>query len=212
MSVNEAHALDTARADRMRVLFEATNAPLLRYALRRTRGGSDAEDAVAETFLIAWRRLSDVPPPDSELPWLYGVCRRVVANQRRGRERRVRLLERAASMFRPPETGLDEPSGVGIDALRRLRPDDQEILTLVAWEGLSHAEIAQVMGLSQNAVAIRLHRARQRFLNALDDGSLAPRLGRRLAARMTLKGTATSRTSRETKAAVDDGPELEHGT
>lgn len=44
----------------------------------------DAADAVAETFLVAWRRLPEVPSGEEARPWLYGVARRTLANQRLG--------------------------------------------------------------------------------------------------------------------------------
>ena len=53
--------------------------------------GDLAQDAVSETFLVAWRRLADVPTGADTLPWLYGVARRVLANQRRGNQRRADL-------------------------------------------------------------------------------------------------------------------------
>jgi RNA polymerase sigma-70 factor (ECF subfamily) len=161
-------------------LYERHRRAVLAYAVRRTASLSDAEDAAAETFFIAWRRQQD--SPDEPLPWLYAIARRVVANQRRAGDRRARLLQRVRSQPQdvptPFPTGTEGPALV---ALRRLRPDDQELLRLVAWEGLSHAEIAVVLGVSINAVTIRLHRARRRFVEALE--------------RSTVKGSGQDRTS-----------------
>jgi DNA-directed RNA polymerase specialized sigma24 family protein len=161
-------------------LYERHQRAVLAYALRRTASLSDAEDVAAETFFIAWRRHQD--SPDEPLPWLYAIARRVVANQRRAGDRRARLLQRVRSQPQdvptPFPTGTEGPALV---ALRRLRPDDQELLRLVAWEGLGHAEIAVVLGVSVNAVTIRLHRARRRFVEALE--------------RSTVKGSRKDRTS-----------------
>ena len=147
-------------------LFAAHGPAVLAYALRRTATPPDAEDAVSETFMVAWRRLREVPAAEGALPWLYGVCRRVLANQRRGDRRRWRLVDkvgRRANAVASPD--LPEP-GPALDALARLRSDDQELLRLVAWEQLTHAEIGAVLGITVNAVAIRLYRARQRFEQA----------------------------------------------
>jgi len=135
------------------------------YALRRCPQAADAEDAVAETFTIAWRRFGQVPRGEATRPWLYGVCRRVLSNQRRGEVRRWRLLDRLARREQVPRPLVTEdgPAGLAIEALGRLRGDEQELLRLLAWERLPHAEIATVLGISVNAVAIRIHRARARF-------------------------------------------------
>lgn len=146
-------------------LFEAHFEPLLAYARRRTPQLSDAEDLVAETFAVAWRRLDRVPQVAAEeLPWLYGVARRLLANQRRGAARRLRLLERLRSTISAPS--VDAPQDIG-RALARLSEAEQELLRLIAWEGLTHAEVGTVLGISPNAVAIRVHRARERLRLAM---------------------------------------------
>jgi RNA polymerase sigma-70 factor (ECF subfamily) len=128
---------------------------------------ADAEDAVAETFLVAWRRLDDMPTGDEALPWLYGACRRVLANQRRANDRRHRLIDRLRR-HRPLAIGPDpDEPGPAIAALAMLREDERELLRLVAWEELTHGQIAIALGITPNAVAIRLHRARNRFAQAL---------------------------------------------
>lgn len=152
------------RRGRFNALFEATHRQVLAYALRRTRQPADAEDAAAETFAIAWRRFDDIPMDPLTLPWLYGVARRVLANQRRGDSRRANLLGRLFDRTPQVEDGPDIDDGGPLTAaLARLRPDDRELLQLVAWEDLDHAAIATALGVSVNAVGIRLHRARKRF-------------------------------------------------
>jgi RNA polymerase sigma factor (sigma-70 family) len=146
-------------------IFEAHHRSILAYALRRTRNEQDAEDATAETFAIAWRRIDDIPV--DTLPWLYGVARRVLANQRRARDRGANLLDRLRH-HRPPQREVLTAGGPATDALAALGADDRELLRLVAWEDLSQAQIAVVLGISPNAVAIRLHRARRRYVAALD--------------------------------------------
>lgn len=155
---------DEVRRARFAGLFDRHQRDVLAFALRRTRTPADAEDAAAETFAIAWRRLDQIP--DSALPWLYGVTRRVLANQYRGQRRATSLLEKLRLQPAPaPAHESDDSRAVA--ALRLLRPDDQELLRLIAWEDLDHASISEVLGISVNAVAIRLHRARQRYREAL---------------------------------------------
>lgn len=158
---------------RFRALFDGCYRPLLGYALRRADSRAAAEDVVAETFLVAWRRIGDVPEnSDTALAWLFGVARRVSSNTRRGDARRERLLARLsrARNDQSPDTPLDEAvlaggeaSAAVAEAIRRLRPADAEILQLALWEQLTHAQIAVVLDCSVNAVAIRLHRARKAF-------------------------------------------------
>jgi len=159
-----------ARVDQFRLLFEDHYPRLLAYALRRTRTESDAHDVVSETFTVAWRRFDDLPSEDRWLPWLYGVARRVLANQRRSAARQDQLADRLA--FEGEAGGYRvEASGVSDlvqEQIAQLRPDDQELLRLAAWEELPHDQIAAVLGISVNAVGIRLHRARNRLGRRLE--------------------------------------------
>jgi RNA polymerase sigma-70 factor (ECF subfamily) len=160
---------------RFEQVYAVHHAAVLGYALRRTVSADDAADVIAETFLTAWRRLDDIPEGEAARPWLYGVARRVLANQRRGEQRRTALGERlrselaAAPHGREPSPGLE---GVAV-AFRRLSDEDREILTLAGWEGLDAGQIAVVLGCSRNAARIRLHRARRRFAAALHDTGAA---------------------------------------
>ncbi|HVX20519.1 MAG TPA: sigma-70 family RNA polymerase sigma factor [Acidimicrobiales bacterium] len=138
------------------------------YALRRTASAADVPDVVAEVFTVAWRRIDEVPEPPEDLPWLYGVARRVVAQHTRAGHRRGRLLARLASVVPPEPSGpVPAPATTATDRLRvlvaTLRPTDRELLRLVAWERLSHAEAAVVLGCTPNAVAIRWHRITKRL-------------------------------------------------
>ena len=154
------------RAERFRGLFDASYQPLLAYARRRC-GHDDADDLVAEVLTVAWRRLDDVPT-DASLPWLYGVARRTLANQRRGGDRRRRLLERLRGQ--PPVGGSAADADPAIlGALASLRHEDQELLRLAAWEELTAADIAVVLGCSANAAALRLSRARRKLRDAMTD-------------------------------------------
>lgn len=152
-------------------LFEAHLDAILAYARRRTDQLSDAEDVTADTFTVVWRRIEHLPTETSaQLPWLYGIARRVLSNQRRTMARRQRLLDRLRSALVPHRSPASVTDVAG--ALSALRPADQEILRLAAWEDLSHAEIGVVLGITPNAAAIRLHRARRRLSAAMKGSAL----------------------------------------
>jgi RNA polymerase sigma factor (sigma-70 family) len=143
------------------------------YAVRRLQNQADASDVVADVFTTAWRRLPEIPEPPGDLLWLYGVARRVVAGKRRGALRMRSLIARLqAEPAAAAPDACDQAADVVLDALSRLRPAEREAVTLVHWEQLSHAEAAQVLGCSENAVAIRLHRARRRLRRLLDEASV----------------------------------------
>jgi RNA polymerase sigma-70 factor (ECF subfamily) len=160
----ESTAPETAPSahERFGRVFEEHVRAVSAYALRRTTP-MEADDVVAETFLIAWRRLDELPP-DAK-PWLLGVARRVLANQRRAAGRRRALAERVTS----ERTGVHgaEPTPPVLLALARLSERDRETLLLTAWDGLSPAEAAVAFGCSQTAFKVRLHRARGRLRTEL---------------------------------------------
>jgi RNA polymerase sigma factor (sigma-70 family) len=157
---------DNERDRRFDALFAAYSRDIVAYCGWRAGSPSDAQDAVAEVFLTAWRRLDEVPEGDAARVWLYAAARRVIANQRRSRRRRLALQERlaleAASV--PQESLSHDREELAVhEALRRLGPRDREVLLLAEWEGLSPAEIARVVGCLVVTARGRLHRARRRF-------------------------------------------------
>src|SRR3954447_17903933 len=165
------NSIDAAAGARFRTIYTSHLAAIVAYALRRTENPDDAADAAAETFLIAWRRLDDVPNGEATLPWLYGTARRVLANQRRGVRRRARLsemlaaeLRNAAAAFEPPAVRDDSAAR----AFRRLPAEQQDLLGLVAWEQLGPRELAAVLGCSPNAAKLRLYRARRAYERLLE--------------------------------------------
>lgn len=153
---------DAAR-DRFEQLFRRHYGAVVRYAVRRV-GSDAASEIVNETFLVAWRRLDDVP--ENALPWLYGTARRVVANEVRRRDRQTRLGERLA---RHRLAVVEDGSEVLTESLRMqaafdsLAERDREVLRLCAWEQLSAADAAATLGCSVAAYKVRLHRARRRL-------------------------------------------------
>jgi RNA polymerase sigma-70 factor (ECF subfamily) len=143
---------------------------VLAYAVRRAGDEQDAADVVAETFLVAWRRLDDVPAGPDACLWLYGVARRVLANQHRAGRRRRRLADRLGRDLVPALQTASLPVRDAPPiraALSRLDAGDQEILRLAAWEELTPQAIASVLGITAIAARSRLHRARNRLRTAL---------------------------------------------
>jgi RNA polymerase sigma factor (sigma-70 family) len=150
---------------RFRAVFEVAYGPLCRYARHRGLTGPDAEDLVAQTLEIAWRRLDDVPAAEP-LPWLYAVARNLWLNRTRRDRRRRELLARlraARSLSDTAQDPADLEPGVLRAALASLSDRDQEVLRLVAWDGLTPAELAVVLGCTPVAARTRLHRARTRL-------------------------------------------------
>jgi RNA polymerase sigma factor (sigma-70 family) len=164
-------------------LYRDQGRAILGYALRRVEEPEDAADVVAETFLVAWRRLDEVPIDARARLWLFGVARRVIANRHRAERRRTRLGERLAESLRAELATQPAPAGEAAEALRAMRElgdDDRELLLLVSWEELSPAEAAKVLGISSLAARSRLHRARRRLRILLEQrestGSRGPEL------------------------------------
>jgi RNA polymerase sigma-70 factor, ECF subfamily len=158
-------------AQRFDALFTSYGSDIVAYCSWRASSASDAQDAVSEVFLTAWRRLDDVPRGDAARVWLYATARRVLANQRRASRRRTALHERLAREPAPapvqPRSTTEET--LVHEALRRLRPRDREVLLLAEWEGLTPTQIAAVLGCLTVTARGRLHRARTRFRAAFEE-------------------------------------------
>lgn len=157
------------RSARAQALFEAHWRTVLAYARRRASHAT-ADEVLSDVFMVAWRRLDDVPA--EALPWLLACARSALANHHRAQRRRLRLSAR----LRPTVT--DEPpialgDGRLAGALARVGARDREALLLSAWEGLSAEEAAAVLGCSPEAFRVRLHRARKRLAQALEPVELS---------------------------------------
>lgn len=162
-------------AEVVEAAYRAAGTAVLGYALRRSASREDAFDVVAETFAIAWRRRAELPTdPDELRPWLFGVARRCLANAGRSADRASRLGQRLADAF--GDQHVPDPAAAHEEnndrrevrrALDRLADQDRELITLIAWEGLTPAQAATVLGLSPATTRVRLHRARARLRAAL---------------------------------------------
>jgi RNA polymerase sigma factor (sigma-70 family) len=161
-----------SRQERFEELYEANYPSIAGYVSRRTASIEDARDVVSETFLVAWRRLDEVPAGDAARLWLYGTARRVLANQHRGARRRERLLRRlevdAGVPAWLPSSSSDGEIEAIVTAFSGLRPADREVLLLAGWEELDAAQLAVVLGCRAATATVRLHRARRRFASQLE--------------------------------------------
>lgn len=174
---------------RFRGLFEQTYPAVVRYAYNRGYRGADAEDLVAATFEVAWRRLAAVPEGEHTLPWLLAVSRNLSRNDSRRARRERRLME--------PSIEPDEVATVGdlaervearqelLRALGALKEIDRELILLVARDGLDTARAGEVLSLKPAAARTRLHRARNQLAGLLGVPATSER-------RPTINGNSTT--------------------
>jgi RNA polymerase sigma-70 factor (ECF subfamily) len=183
--VREQVAVSPAQEAQFQRLFTSHHKAIQNYCLRRLPF-SEANDAAAEVFLVAWRRIDEVPPGDEELPWLYGIGRNVVRNMARSARRHLRLVAKAGSL---EERAVPAAETVvvrnaehqrALDALARLRPEEQELVRLRTWEELPNRQIAGILGITERAVESRLTRIRRKLESMLtasgDSSSAVPHL------------------------------------
>ena len=161
------------RTARFEALYQQHWPQVMAYCLRRMRS-ADAPDACSETFLIAWRRLDDVPLSPDTLPYLYGIAARALSNQLRALHRRSRLDAKLLNLGVAPPP---DPSALVLQssrqqevvgAIQKLGPKDREIVMLYAWEDLPRETIAQMMGMTRAAIDQRIHRSYQHLARMLE--------------------------------------------
>lgn len=159
---------ESMREERFQSLFDRFAGDVFAYARRRV-SAMDADDVVAETFAVVWRRVDDVPT--NPRPWLLGVARNCLANRHRGERRRVALVDRlsTATQVDEPSDSVQQPLSDPVRvAFEAVPANARELLALLAWEGLTPHEAAQVLDCTHAALYLRLHRARRRFARELE--------------------------------------------
>ena len=153
---------------KLRQAFDAHFEAISRYCHRRLPP-ADANDVTAQVFAVAWRRIEDMPTGDGTLPWLYAVARNQVHTARRSARRLANLRAKLGGQAQHPEPGPEAvivrnaEQAELLQALAALRADDQEILRLRAYERLTIAEVAAVLGCSTEAAKKRSARAIKRL-------------------------------------------------
>ena len=160
---------DTEARDRLAAIYDECAPRVYAYAVRHC-GPVDADDVVAETFAVAWRRIDVVPEP--AIGWLIVTARNVVNGRRRSDRKHVDLARLAAETSQHDEPAAEEVAvrrRAVLDALDSLSEREREALLLTAWDGLDHAAAAAVAGCSTRAFRARLMRARARLTAHLSE-------------------------------------------
>ncbi|MGW1622426.1 RNA polymerase sigma factor [Streptomyces sp. NPDC002172] len=158
-------------AERFHGVYEDHYSRVLGYATSLV-GRQMGEDITSETFTIAWRRVGDIPHPP--LPWLLGVARNLVRELRRRDSLRYMLAAEEAHRISSGRTDTGDIATVVTDrhaalqALASLSETDRELLTLIAWHGLSARDAARVLNCTVATLTVRLYRARRRLERALE--------------------------------------------
>lgn len=156
---------------RFRRAFDEHFDAVMRYCHRRLPT-EDANDAAAQAFTVAWRKVEEMPPGEGTLPWLYRIASYEVSTVRRSSRRLVSLRTRLGGV-RPEATPAPDAIVVRhseheaiLDALWSLSPKDREVILLRTYEELPTAQVALVLGCSREAAKKRLSRALERLRKA----------------------------------------------
>lgn len=163
---------------RFAALYERHRSAVWLYCRRRVRADA-ADDAMADVFLAAWRRIDTAPEVADALPWLYRIAWLTVSNHWRSLARTRRLQARVDAVGTVPGASVadqvvarHEIKAVVV-LLERLKPPDAEILRLSAWEHLDTCQLAEALDISPDAAKQRLARARRRLTDLYNKNELS---------------------------------------
>lgn len=172
---------ETARgdSDAFATFFRRHVSAITLYAVRRCNDPEEVGDLVADTFLVALQAAGRyIPETETALPWLFGIARRILAKQRRRSAGSRRLLVKNSYSHVHYTASEEDAVASAIDASRqapalqaglaRLSIGEREVIELVAYDGLSPAEVAEVLNLTPNAARLRLSRARRHLRQYLE--------------------------------------------
>lgn len=159
------------KESRFRALFNENFHHLSNYARRRGLSTEEADDLIAATFEVVWRRFESVPDGKEAVLWMYGIAFNQLRNQRRSKRRQNRLVAHILPVT--SMSTLAEPSDIHLEvikaALGELSSEDREVILLVASDGLSADEVGVVLGCRAATARSRLHRARKRLATILNE-------------------------------------------
>ncbi|MBD2860701.1 MULTISPECIES: RNA polymerase sigma factor [Paenibacillus] len=152
-------------------IYNLYQVPLHRYLARRTGNESDAADLAQETFVRMYEKQVQ---PDTAKAWLFKTGYHLFVDQWRKKRRAVHVpLDSVPEM--PVLDMSPEGAAMGAElrmeigrALNELKPRDRTVLLMLAQRGLSYKEIAEHIGVSENAVKTLVHRARKRMRELLE--------------------------------------------
>lgn len=168
-------ASSASAAERLTRLHECVAADLLSYLARRTPSAEDAADLLAETFLVAWRRIAQIPTEDeASRMWMFVVARNVLTNWRRGTHRRIALADELRSAIRttvvePPDTDNEVR-----DAVDALPAKSRDLVMLVHWDGFTIVQAAHILHISESTARGRYQRAKAALRMDLEAGTKDP--------------------------------------
>jgi RNA polymerase sigma-70 factor, ECF subfamily len=170
-------ASETSRQTAFQELFKLFHAPLLALCAHQTASRAEAEDALQEVFLALHRALPGFRGESRLSTWVYRIALRTVLHVRAQRPRDTTSLDANSPAMEVPDAGVApdqlasarQESARLAQAMERLSPEHRAVLSLFAIEGLSHAEVAEALGLPLGTVWSRLHLARKKLLAALDE-------------------------------------------
>jgi RNA polymerase sigma factor (sigma-70 family) len=164
-------------------LFDRHAERVYNHCFRRTADWSLAEDLTSVVFLEAWRKRKQVRlHEDSVLPWLLAVANNCLRNALRSRRRYDRLL---AKLPKPTDSSaVDAEASDRVDdaetmrrilvLVRQLSSEDQEVIALCDWSGLTNDEAATALDVPIGTVKSRLSRAHGRLRGLMDDPANVP--------------------------------------
>jgi RNA polymerase sigma factor (sigma-70 family) len=164
-------SMATDSEERFDELYRATRKDVLAYLTRRTGDPEHAADMLAETYLIAWRKLPEIPDGHEGRLWLFGVARHLLlknADQRRSHDVLVQRLASELQITLGASTPVEDHRAAALrEGVASLPDKEREIVLLTAWEGLTPRQIAAVTGTSANVVRVRLAHARSKLRRRL---------------------------------------------
>jgi RNA polymerase sigma-70 factor (ECF subfamily) len=170
--VGRARAGDPAAFER---LFERYQAPILNYLHRMVGDRAVAEDLTQDTFIKAYRALPATSPDLAFKAWLYRIATNTAISHLR-RNKIVKWIPFLAGTDHASDESIERSVGRRYDveqALNRLPQHYAMILLLRHYQGLSLAETALALDITENAAKLRLFRARKAFAGVYHEGEEA---------------------------------------
>jgi RNA polymerase sigma factor (sigma-70 family) len=158
------------------LLFERHAGNIYGYCFRRTGDWALAEDLTSVTFLEAWRRRDVDLLPGKVTAWLFGIATNVLRGQRRALRRYAAALKRFPDIESEHDFAADVVNRIDaerkmhdvLSVISELPAREQEVVALIAWQGLSQIDVAFALGVPAATVRTRLLRARVRLRKRLD--------------------------------------------
>jgi RNA polymerase sigma-70 factor (ECF subfamily) len=148
---------------------------LRRYARSLVRDRDAADDLVQDSLERALSRMESWTTGDSPRRWLFTIMHHLFVDQLRRAKRHVQAVtmmpETIDALAAPPQQPDKVASAEVLSALQQIAPERRAALTLVAVEGFSYADAANVLGIPAGTLMSRIARGREELRAILDDVS-----------------------------------------